>query len=316
MAELGKLIKVDVREVWQHEARDFSSWLAKPENLAQLNEELGIEIEPIGTEADIGRFRIDILGQELSTGDKVIIENQLEPTNHDHLGKVITYAAGLEAKYLIWIVKDVLPEHLKAVEWLNEHLDDEINCFLLKIEVWKIGDSKPAPRFELVAARNDWASNLKKTVNSSELSESKLRQQEFWEGFTEYVKKKDAHFKVQKPGPKNWTNFSIGTTLAHLYSSINTRDSWLNVGVYISKDKEFHEFLKANEEALREELGRDFSFWDAAIASGLYLKRPVDDIYDSSKANDYYEWIYQNILKFRATLLPYISEYQNTSDKH
>ncbi len=127
MTQLGKLEKVDVRKVWEHEARDFSAWLVKPENLALLSEQIGIEIEPIDTEASIGRFRIDILAKEANTGDMVIIENQLESTNHDHLGKVITYAAGLDAKYLIWIVKDVLPEHLKAVEWLNENLNDEIS---------------------------------------------------------------------------------------------------------------------------------------------------------------------------------------------
>ena len=151
MTQLGKLEKVDVRKVWEHEARDFSSWLVKPENLELLSEQIGIEIEPTGTEIGLGRFRIDILAEEPRTGHKIIIENQLEATNHDHLGKVITYAAGLDAKYLIWIVNDVLSEHLKAVEWLNEHLDDEIRCFLIKIEVWKIGDSKPAPRFEMVS---------------------------------------------------------------------------------------------------------------------------------------------------------------------
>jgi hypothetical protein len=315
MAELGKLIKVDVREVWQHEARDFSSWLAKPENLAQLNEELGIEIEPIGTEADIGRFRIDILGQELSTGAKVIIENQLEPTNHDHLGKVITYAAGLEAKYLIWIVKDVLPEHLKAVEWLNEHLDDDINCFLLRIEVWKIGDSKPAPRFEVVAARNDWASNLKKTVNATELSESKLKQLQFWQSFVAYMKEFDPKFKIQKPGPKNWTDFSMGTTMVHTYVSINSKEQRFSVGLYIPKDREFQEYLKTFEEDIAEALGNEFGFWEARTASGLYLKKFVDDIYDESKQKEYFQWIYETVKLYRKTFEPYIADYLKAETK-
>ena len=111
MKELGKLEKVDVREVWKHEARDFSAWLARPENLDVLAEQLGIEIEPLGTEVPVGRFNIDILAKEPNTNEQIIIENQLEPTDHDHLGKVITYAAGFDARYLIWIVKDVLPEH-------------------------------------------------------------------------------------------------------------------------------------------------------------------------------------------------------------
>jgi len=136
MATLGKLEKVDLRKVWKHEARDFSTWLVQPENLDLLGAQLGIDIEPIGTEIEVGRFRIDILAKEPNTDEKIIIENQLESTNHDHLGKVITYAAGLDARYLIWIVKDVLPEHLKAIEWLNEHLDETVRCFLVKIEIW------------------------------------------------------------------------------------------------------------------------------------------------------------------------------------
>ena len=170
MTQLGKLQKVDLRSVWKHEATDFSAWLVQPENLDVLAEQLGIEIEPIGTEVSVGRFKIDILAKEPNTNEQIIIENQLKLTNHDHLGKVITYAAGIDARYLIWIVKDVLPEYLKAIEWLNEHLDDEIRCFLIRIEVWQIGDSKPAPRFEVISVKNDWVASIKKATSSNGLS--------------------------------------------------------------------------------------------------------------------------------------------------
>jgi len=311
VVELGKLIKVDVREVWQHEARDFSSWLALPNNLALLNEELGIEIELIGTEADIGRFRIDILGQESSTGAKVIIENQLEPSNHDHLGKVITYAAGLDAKYLVWIVRDVLSEHLKAIEWLNEHLDDDINCFLLKIEVWKIGDSPPAPRFEIVASRNDWASNLKKTVIASELSEKKLRYLQFWDDFLIYIREVDPNFRVQKPGPRNWTNFGMGTTMVHTVASLSNREQKFTVGLYISEEKEFQRFLESRESEISELMGVELEFWEAAKASGVSVTKFVNDIYDKTSQRTNFQWIYETVKKFRSTFEPYISEYQN-----
>ena len=309
---LGKLTQIDVREVWPHEARDFSAWLAKPENLSQLSKELGIEIELIGTEADIGRFRIDILGQESSTGNKIIIENQLESTNHDHLGKVITYAAGLDAKYLIWIVEKVLPEHLKAVEWLNEHLDDDINCFLLKIEVWKIGNSEAAPRFEIVAARNDWASNLKKSVNVSELSESKLMQLSFWDAFSSWTKKTDPHFRTQKPGPKNWTNFGMGTTLVHTYVSLNSREQRLSVGLWIPKDRDFQEYLKLNKEAIESVLGFEISFWEAPTASGLNVKKFMADINDESKFDENFNWIYETVIVFRKVFSPYIDKYKKS----
>ena len=143
MAKLGKLEKVkDLRSVWKHEANDFTNWLSKEENLNTLSEEIGINIELISTEAKTGSFSTDILAVEANTDNKIIIENQLEATNHDHLGKIITYASGHDAKTIIWIVKEAREEHRQAIDWLNEHTDEEINIFLCRIELWKIGDSE------------------------------------------------------------------------------------------------------------------------------------------------------------------------------
>ena len=108
---LGRIEQVDLREIWRHEATNFTQWLAKPENLDLLSEKIDIELTLIGTEYNVGRFNVDIFAEELGAGRKVIIENQLERTDHDHLGKLITYASGLNAEIIIWIVKDVLEEH-------------------------------------------------------------------------------------------------------------------------------------------------------------------------------------------------------------
>lgn len=138
--KLGKLEKVkDLRSVWQNEASNFTKWLAEEENLNTLGDEIGIEIELISTEAKTGSFSADILAVEANTDNKIIIENQLEQTDHDHLGKIITYASGHDAKTIIWIVKEAREEHRQAIDWLNEHTDEEINIFLCKIELWKIG---------------------------------------------------------------------------------------------------------------------------------------------------------------------------------
>ena len=151
MAKLGKLEKVkDLRSVWKHEANDFTNWLAEEENLNTLGEEIGIDIELISTEAKTGSFSTDILASESNTNNKIIIENQLESTDHNHLGKIITYASGHDAKIIIWIVKDVREEHRQAIDWLNEHTDEEINIFLCKIELWKIGNSEIAPKFQIM----------------------------------------------------------------------------------------------------------------------------------------------------------------------
>lgn len=314
MESLGKLQKVEIRRVWEHEARDFSAWLAHPENLQILADEIGIDIELVGRETDVGRFRIDILGQEPNSGHKIIIENQLEATNHDHLGKVITYAAGLDAKYLVWIVADVLPEHLKAVEWLNEFLDDEINLFLIKIEVWQIGNSKPAPKFEIVSARNDWASNLKRTIAASEISETKLKQQKFWEGLAQYIKEHSPSFKSNKPAPQHWINFSMGTSISHIAATLNTRENRLAVELYISDNKEFFTLLKQNASPIEESLGGKFDWFDARKASGISLKKPVSDVLDESQWGAYYVWIFETVQKFKSVFSPYIDQFRNSTE--
>src|SRR3989344_5193756 len=144
---LAKLKKIDLREAWKREAGDFTKWLAEEPNLRLLSDEIGFDIKLIQAEAAVGDFNVDILAEEENTGKKIIIENQLEVTDHDHLGKIITYASGYDASVIVWIVKGVREEHRQAVDWLNEHTDENIEFFLLQIELWQIGDSPFAPKF-------------------------------------------------------------------------------------------------------------------------------------------------------------------------
>ena len=309
MKQLGKLEKVDLRDVWKHEATDFSAWLALPENLDALAEQLGIEIEPIGTEVSVGRFKIDILAKEPNTGEHIIIENQLEPTNHDHLGKVITYAAGLDARYLIWIVKDVLPEHLKAIEWLNDHLDEAICCFLIRIEVWQIGESMPAPRFEIISTKNAWVASLKKTT-STEISPLKIRQQQFWSEFCDYIRKKDPNMKLHKPAPQHWLNFSMGSSMAGLATTMNTQKNRFSTEIYIANNKTLYSYLRDNEEEIQSELGGTVDWFEANVAAGMNLYYPVDDVFNETRKEEYFEWLYSNLVKFRNLFTPYIQEFK------
>jgi hypothetical protein len=308
--QLGKIIKVDLRTIWKREASDFSVWLAQQQNLDLLAEQLGIDIELLGTEVPVGRFKIDILAKEPNTNENIIIENQLEITNHDHLGKVVTYAAGLDARYLIWIVKDVLPEHLKAIEWLNDHLDEEIRCFLIRIEVWQIGDSKPAPRFEVISVKNDWVASLKQTTSSSAVSPLKLRQQQFWVEFCEFCKKKDPTIKLHKPAPQHWLNFSMGNSFAHLAARMNTQKNHISMELYIPNNKMLFSYFKENEEFLKRELGKNLDWFDANIASGFNLFREVQDVFKESEKFDYFEWLYLNLLNFKKVLNPLIQKFK------
>ena len=312
MTQLGKLEKVDLRKVWTHEARDFSAWLAQEKNLNALGETIGVELSLIGTEVDVGRYRIDILATDSNTDHKVVIENQLEPTNHDHLGKVITYAAGLDAKYLVWIVKEVLPEHQKAIEWLNEYLDEEIRIFLIRIEVWQIGNSAYAPKFEIISAKNDWAAVVKKSATSGEYSDTKLKQQQFWIEMCEYIRNIDSGLRLQTPLPQHWFNFSLGSSLAHLATTINTKQNRFAADLYIPNDKVLFQFLKNDEVNLKSQLGYDLNWFEGDKASGFRIYRQVENVFDLSLKDENFKWLYEMILKLKSVLSSYIQEYKQS----
>lgn len=160
--QLEKLIPVDLRKVWAHESSDFTIWLSQPENINILGDELGMELEIIKREAPAGKFRVDILSKDTLTDEITIIENQLEYTDHSHLGQLITYSSHYNTKNIVWIVRDLRIEHEKAIEWLNKNLSDEIRIFLVKIELFIIGNSNPAPKFSLISKPFGWTNTKRR----------------------------------------------------------------------------------------------------------------------------------------------------------
>ena len=177
--KLGKIKRInDLRSVWQHETKDFSKWLAQECNLQQLSDAIGIDIVLEECESSVGSFNVDLYAIEEGTERRIIIENQLEDTNHDHLGKLITYASGKGAEVIVWIVKRARDEHRQAIEWLNQNTGVKIGFFLVEIELWQIDDSAIAPQFNVVERPNDWAKQMN---NVASLSETKQLQLNFWQ---------------------------------------------------------------------------------------------------------------------------------------
>ena len=173
MLNLGKLKEIkDHREVWPHEALDFTPWLAAEDNMTLLADAVGLEITVDETESSVGDFNVDIFATETGTGRKIIIENQLEDTNHDHLGKLITYASGKSADIIIWVVKRAREEHRAAIEWLNNHTDENIAFFLVEIKLYQIGNSDIAVKFEVVEKPNGWAKEIKHSTSNSPTHQS------------------------------------------------------------------------------------------------------------------------------------------------
>ena len=226
MAEIGKLIEVDVRELWKHEQYDFSNWLAKESNVEYLNEILGLTLIEVNKEINVGPYRCDIVAIDETSGTKVIIENQLEATNHDHLGKIITYASGLDAKVIVWIVKEAKEEHRAAIEWLNNYTSSEIDFFLIEIHAYKIGDSNPAPKFEVVEKPNDFVKRSK-NKDDGELNTSQTERLIFWTQFNEKILSKGKPFNLRKPTTDHWYDVAIGTSAAKIAVDLVNKENFL-----------------------------------------------------------------------------------------
>lgn len=300
MAFVGKLQRVELRDVWPHEEYDFSAWLAEDENLEFLSDSIGIDISLIEKESKIGGYSADIYAEEEGTGKKIIIENQLEDTNHDHLGKIITYASGKDASYVIWIVKHARDEHRRAIEWLNEHTDSEIRFFLLEIELWRIGTSEPAPKFNIVEQPNDWAKEEKKT--SVAVSDGAKRCLEFWETFNAFAEKDKSFmkdFNLRKPQPQHWYDLSIGNKSMYISMNLQFKKGTLNTGLYIPDDKDLYNEILSQKEDIEKIIGVELVWHQASKASRLYLVKEAD-INDESQWEDCFRWLIEMDFKFKS----------------
>ncbi len=176
--ELGTLERVEVRKAFPHEARNFTPWLAK--NLSRLSAGLGIELAIEDTEVFVGKYRADIVARVPQTDETVLIENQLEWANLQHLGQVLAYLAGLEAQIVIWVATGFRDEHLSAIRWLNEHTVDPFAFFAVQVGVVRIGDSRLAPVFDVLERPNEWNRQVQKAGHSGELTEIGKFRRDFW----------------------------------------------------------------------------------------------------------------------------------------
>lgn len=252
---IGKLEEVDIRELWKHEQYDFSEWLSKKENIENLNDILGLTLVDISKETYVGAYRCDLFAKDETTGIKVIIENQLEMSNHDHLGKIITYASGLDAKVVVWIVKEAREEHRSAIEWLNNNTNSNVNFFLIEIHAYKIGNSDNAPMFQVIEQPNDFIKNNKSTNSNDTMNKSQSQRVEFWNQFNNVLIERGKPFNVRKATTDHWYNVAIGTSDAHIAITLINKDSVIGVELYITDNKELFDKLYQKKDAIEADLG-------------------------------------------------------------
>ena len=253
--KLGKLEEVDIRKVWPHEQYDFSKWLATEENIKELGDALNLSLTDVETEKFVGNYRCDILCKDEITGKMVLIENQLEPTNHDHLGKIITYASGLDAAVVVWIVASARDEHASAIEWLNKHTDDEISFFLMEVHAYKIGDSDPAPQFKIVEQPNDFVKIVKAVSKNSDMNESQKNRLEFWTQFNEVVDSKGKPFNKRKATTDHWYNVAIGSSDASISIDLVNKEHKIRVSLWINDNKDIFDALFQRKDEIETALG-------------------------------------------------------------
>jgi hypothetical protein len=227
-APLGRLAKVDLRDAWQSEAGDFTPWLAQAENIALLGEAIGLEVEVEAQEKDVGPFRADILCRNTASGAWVLVENQLERTDHIHLGQLLTYAAGLNAVTIVWIAARFTEEHRAALDWLNDITDERFNFFGLEVELWRIGDSAIAPKFNVVSKPNDWTRSVcdaAKGISETALTDTQRLQLDFWAGFRAHMLAQGSAVRPTRALKQNWMWMAIGRSWCKLMATISTWSS-------------------------------------------------------------------------------------------
>ena len=309
MIELGIMKKVDdLRLVWKHEALEFTPWLAKPENIKLLGETIGVDIEVEETESNVDGFSADIVGVDTNSGKKVIIENQLEDSNHTHLGQIITYAAGKEATTIIWIVKHARDAHRAAIEWLNNHSDEDINFFLIEIELWQINDSLLAPKFNVVEQPNNWTKEVKKTAFESSTPALQARY-DFWTKFNE-IAFSDAdykkEFKPRKPSKDHWYDLSIGASKCHIAILYLVQRNEIVIEFYISNSKDLFDVLHSHKGEIEGIIGAslDWRKLPEKKASRILLTKSFD-LSDNSLLSEEIDWVKEYTLKFKKAFTKY-----------
>lgn len=316
MMNLGNIQQVSLREVWPNEARDFTPWLA--ENIDKLGNALGLDLEVQSAEAPVGSFSLDILARDLGGNRPVIIENQLEPTNHDHLGKLLTYAAGYDAYAIVWLTREFRDEHRQALDWLNQRTGENTEFFGVVVEAWRIDDSRPAPHFNLVVTPNDWQkqsfSSVRQGGAAGNTSERGERYRQFFQSLIDIMREQHQFTNVRKAPAKRRCDFSSGFPGISYRAAFN-QGMMAAVSVSIDRgdgevNREIFDRLVDRKEAIESFLGEPL-VWEVVEyrqVRRVLIRRPgsIDD--DPDTLESIQQWMVEHLLNFKRVFGPHLTE--------
>jgi len=308
-AKLGDWKRVDIRTLWPKESSDFTPWLAEEDNLAKLGDELGLELELEGMEVSVGPYSADILARDTSTDSFVVVENQYNKTNHDHLGKLITYASVLDATAVIWIAEDFTDEHKKALDWLNDHSSEDLAYYGVSMEVWKIDDSSPAIRFNVVSRPAAVKRQTAIKTSIENITPTKKTQLEFWTKFREVLLENKIVSTAHTPKPKHWYNITIGRSKIHISNTLHVNEGKMCIRLYMhhSVAEQVLDLLVEEKESIEKEIGTklDWNPKPDRMNKLIRITRIVD-LQDRNKWDEYVSWMVEMSSKFISAFKPRI----------
>lgn len=321
--QLGKLTKVELRKAWISEDGHFTPWLAEAENLKLLGQTIGIELELEAKEKNVGPFYADILCKDTISDNWVLIENQLERTDHKHLGQLITYAAGLKAATIVWIANPFTEEHRAALDWLNDITDEHFNFFGLEIELWQIGNSPFAPKFNIICQPNNWSKKVTagaSAVKAENLTETKLFQQRYWAVFAAYAKAKKSSIVPTKPLPQHWMNIALGRVGFKLtaIASFWDNEAWnssnheirAEIEIYDTNySKEYFSLLEKQKKEIESELGYVLNWYNPKDykVCRIYVRK-VANLRDEQDWPSQHNWLLQKLIELHAVFNKRVKE--------
>ena len=307
--KLGKIKRVDLRNIWEKEDREFTPWLK--ENIDLLSEKIGIEIIDTRTEEKIGNFKLDIIGKDANTNKFVAVENQLEPTDHNHLGQIITYSAGVNAGVIIWIAKELREEHIRALEWLNENSISETSFFGVEVLAISIDNSNPAVDFRVIVKPNDWERNIKSSATRTDTEISYI---DFYSKLINFYSKKNPKFRRVKAQPQSWLNFGAGRSGLSFGWGFRM-ESRFSVELYIDagdeiENKRIFDELKKHKDDL-EIKGVEWEELETKRACRIVIYQktpgPIKSLKDREK-DDLINWGAEKMITFSDTFTKYINK--------
>ena len=299
--EFGNIRRVPLREIWPKEALSFTPWLA--DNLDSLGEVLGLDLELIGREAAAGDFSLDLLAKDLSTGRKVVIENQITQTDHDHLGKLLTYASAFDASVVVWIAEALRDEHRQALEWLNQRTNTETEFFGIVVEVLAIDDSKPAYNFKLVVFPNEWRKQKGDPGGTTSPRAETYRR--FFQALIDELREKHRFTNARIGQPQNWYSFASGISGIY-YAASFAHGGRVRVEIYIDfgdaeRNKAIFDILRDNRDRLEASFGEPLEWerLDDRRASRIAVYRPGSIEEPNSEIESIKQWMVARLLRFR-----------------